>query len=169
LQHGTALYDKEYHTGSEFDMAEKLGIEVMVAIPATSGSSQEQNPAYNMENFPYDEQSDTFTWTQGQLMNTNGNWHKAKSGAMFQQYKTRQCNHCVVRPKYTKSKENVKVIQLGEYAQNIGDYKQRVENNPQTYKPYGLTKFLKQNIERFFIRPVKRLIFELLLIKSQSF
>jgi hypothetical protein len=29
----TALYDKGYHTGSEFDMAESLGIGVMVAIP----------------------------------------------------------------------------------------------------------------------------------------
>jgi transposase len=40
----TALYDKGYHTGSEFDMAEKLGIEVMVAIPAKSGSSQAPDP-----------------------------------------------------------------------------------------------------------------------------
>ena len=29
----TALYDKGYHTGSEFDMADTLGIKVMVAIP----------------------------------------------------------------------------------------------------------------------------------------
>jgi len=29
----TALYDKGYHTGSEFDIAESLGIDVMVAIP----------------------------------------------------------------------------------------------------------------------------------------
>ena len=29
----TGLYDKGYHTGSEFDIADSLDIKVMVAIP----------------------------------------------------------------------------------------------------------------------------------------
>ncbi|MEZ5196817.1 MAG: transposase [Bacteroidales bacterium] len=144
----TALYDKGYHTGSEFDMAEKLGIEVMVAIPAKSGSSQAPDPDYNMENFDYDEQTDCYTCPEGHTMTTNGNWHKAKSGAMFQQYKTRQCKHCPARPKCTKSAENGKVIQRRKYAQNIEDNKARIENNPTAYKkrqaivehPYGTIK-----------------------------
>jgi len=144
----TALYDKGYHTGSEFDMAEKLGIEVMVAIPARPRSSQAPNPDYNLENFVYDEQSDCYTCPEGHIMETNGTWHKAKSGAMFQQYKTRQCKHCPVRPKCTKSAENGKVIQRRRYAQNIEDNKLRIENNPSAYKkrqaivehPYGTIK-----------------------------
>ena len=32
----TALYDKGYHTGSEFSTADELGIETLVAIPSTS-------------------------------------------------------------------------------------------------------------------------------------
>lgn len=107
----TALYDKGYHTGSEFDMADQLGIEVMVTIPAKSRSSQAPDPAYNMENFVYDAQNDTYTCPQGHTMTTNGTWHKAKSGARFQQYKTPRCKNCPVRPKCTKSKENGKVIQ----------------------------------------------------------
>jgi len=144
----TALYDKGYHTGSEFDMAEKLGIEVMVAIPAKSGSSQAPDPDYNMENFDYDEQANTYTCPQGHNMRTNGTWHKAKSGAMFQQYKTSQCKQCPVRPKCTKSAANGKVIQRRKYAQNIEDNKTRIENNPTAYKkrqaivehPYGTIK-----------------------------
>jgi len=42
----TALYDKGYHTGTEFDIAEKLGIKVMVAIPAIPKSSRAPDPAY---------------------------------------------------------------------------------------------------------------------------
>lgn len=144
----TALYDKGYHTGSEFDMAEKLGIEVMVAIPAKSGSSHAPDPAYDMENFIYDQQSDMYTCPEGHIMTTNGTWHKSSSGSIFQQYKTRQCKHCPVRPKCTKSAENGKVIQRRKYAQNIQDNKLRIENNPSAYKkrqaivehPYGTIK-----------------------------
>lgn len=144
----TALYDKGYHTGSEFDMAEKLGIEVMVAIPAKSGSSQAPDPDYNMEHFVYDEQSDCYTCPEGHTMKTNGTWHKSSSGSMFQQYKTRQCKHCAVRPKCTRSAENGKVIQRRKYAQNIEANKTRIENNPTAYKkrqaivehPYGTIK-----------------------------
>ena len=144
----TALYDKGYHTGSEFDMAEKLGVEVMVAIPAKSGSSQAPDPDYNLVNFVYDEQTDCYTCPQGHTMTTNGTWHKSRSGSMFQQYKTRKCKHCPVRPKCAKSAENGKVIQRCKYAQNIEDNKTRIENNPTAYKkrqaivehPYGTIK-----------------------------
>ena len=146
----TALYDKGYHTGSEFDMAEKLGIEVMVAIPARSKSSQAPNPDYNLENFVYNGQTDTYTCPEGHTMKTNGTWHKSSSGSgsMFQQYKTNKCKHCPVRPECTTSKQNGKVIQRRKYAQNIQDNKLRIENNPLAYKkrqaivehPYGTIK-----------------------------
>ena len=144
----TALYDKGYHTGSEFDVADRLDIEVMVAIPAKSGSSQAPDPEYNMENFDYDEQANTYTCPERHIMTTNGTWHKSNSGSMFQQYKTRKCKYCPVRPKCTKSAENGKVIQRRKYAQNIQDNKTRIENNPTAYKkrqaivehPYGTIK-----------------------------
>lgn len=144
----TALYDKGYHTGSEFDMAEKLGVEVMVAIPARPKSSQAPNPDYNMENFVYNGQADSYTCPEGHIMKTNGTWHKSSSGSMFQQYKTNKCKHCPVRPECTTSKLNGKVIQRRKYAQNIQDNKLRIEHNPSTYKkrqaivehPYGTIK-----------------------------
>ena len=47
----TALYDKGYHTGSEFKTANNLGIDVLVAIPTVA--AQAPNPDYNVEHFIY--------------------------------------------------------------------------------------------------------------------
>ena len=87
----TALYDKGYHTGSEFDIADNLGIKVMVAIPGKSISSQAPDPAYNVENFIYLENDNTYTCPQGHTLTTNGTWHKTDNGSQFQQYKTKKC------------------------------------------------------------------------------
>ena len=129
-------------------MAEKLGVEVMVAIPARPKSSHAPDPDYDMENFVYNGQTDTYTCPEGHIMKTNGTWHKSSSGSMFQQYKTKQCKHCPVRPKCTASKLNGKTLQRRKYAQNIQDNKLRIENNPSAYKkrqaivehPYGTIK-----------------------------
>lgn len=144
----TALYDKGYHTGSEFDMAEKLGIKVMVAIPARPNTSHAPDPDYDMEHFVYNEQSDTYTCPEGHTMTTNGTWHQSTSGSMFRQYRTPQCKNCPVRPKCTKSALNGKIIQRRKYAKNIEDNRIRMENNLATYKrrqaivehPYGTIK-----------------------------
>lgn len=68
----TALYDKGYHTGSEFDTAERLGIKVMVAIPAIPKSSHAPDPDYNVENFIYNKDSNIYTCPQGHILSTNG-------------------------------------------------------------------------------------------------
>jgi len=143
-----ALYDKGYHTGSEFDIAGQLGIDVMVAIPAISISSQAPDPAYNVENFTYNEKENTFTCPQGHTLTTNGTWHKTDNGSRFQQYKTRKCKGCAVREKCTKAKKNGKIVQRRQFAANIEANRQRIENNKSTYKkrqaivehPYGTIK-----------------------------
>jgi len=144
----TALYDKGYHTGSEFDIAERLGIKVMVAIPGISTSSQAPDPAYNVKNFTYHEEDNTYTCPQGQTLITNGTWHKSKSGSRFQQYKTNKCKDCPVQEKCTKSKKNGKIVQRRLNAANIEANRQRIENDPAVYKtrqaivehPYGTIK-----------------------------
>jgi transposase len=144
----TALFDKGYHTGSEFDMADTLGIKVMVAIPDISKSSQAPDPAYNVEHFIYNEQDNTYTCPQGHLLTTNGTWHTAESGSRFQQYKTRKCKGCAVQEKCTKARKNGKIVQRRLHAANIEANRQRIENDPATYKrrqaivehPYGTIK-----------------------------
>ena len=144
----TALYDKGYHTGSEFDTAERLGIEVMVAIPAKPKSSQAPDPQYNVENFMYNEENNTYTCPQGHILTTNGIWHKTTNGSKFQQFKTTKCKNCSVREKCTSSKQNGKIVQRRIYAQNIEDNRKRIEKDKDTYKkrqaivehPYGTIK-----------------------------
>jgi len=144
----TALYDKGYHTGSEFDIAERLGVKVMVAIPGKPNSSQAPDPNYNIENFTYNEDENTYACPQGHTLTTNGRWHKSSSGSVFQQYRTNECKNCPVQEKCTKSRQNGKIVQRRRYAQNIEANRQRIENDKSTYKkrqaivehPFGTIK-----------------------------
>jgi transposase len=69
----TALYDKGYHTGSEIKKAVEMGIEVMVAIPGVASFAPDDN--FNFDKFDYNENDDTYTCPQQQILTTNGNWY----------------------------------------------------------------------------------------------
>lgn len=142
------LYDKGYHTGSEFNISDSLGIKVMVAIPAKPRSSEAPDPAYNVEYFQYNAQDNTFICPQGHTLRTNGTWHKAENGSLFQQFRTGECKRCPVRPRCTRSEKNGKIVQRRQYAENIEENKRRIEQNLGLYKqrqaivehPYGTIK-----------------------------
>lgn len=55
----TALYDKGYHTGTEFDYAHKHDVEVIVAVPAVA--SHAPDTAFDVEHFEYDKTYNTST------------------------------------------------------------------------------------------------------------
>lgn len=144
----TALYDKGYHTGSEFKTAHDLGIEVMVAIPLVASHAPDIN--YDVANFVYDKKADTFTCPQQQVLVTNGSWYKrdrGKSIVLVKHYKTGACQTCPVNSLCTKNKEG-RLIERSEYANYIEQNKLTIEANPQTYKkrqaivehPYGVLK-----------------------------
>ena len=143
----TALYDKGYHTGSEFATAERLGIQTLVAIPAISRASQAPEPKYNVEHFTYNKQNDTYTCPEGQQLSSNGTWYKAKN-YKFRQFKTKACSNCSVRNLCTASKRNGKIVQRSQYTEYIEKNKQRVEQNKPLYRkrqsivehPYGTIK-----------------------------
>ncbi|SHJ93292.1 Transposase [Arenibacter nanhaiticus] len=143
----TALYDKGYHTGSEFRTADNLGIKTLVAIPAIGRASQAPNSAYNAEHFVYNREKDTYTCPQGNELNSNQTRYKARNYT-FKQYKTRACKSCPVRHECTTAKVNGKIIQRSEFTQNIQDNATRVSQNKSVYKqrqalvehPYGTMK-----------------------------
>jgi transposase len=143
----TALYDKGYHTGREFDIAERLGIEVLVAVPGIPRSSQAPDPEFNVRNFQYDYNSNFYTCPQGHMLTTNGTWHQG-SNYKFRQYKTPACKTCPVRAKCTRSVQNGKIIQRSEYIPAIERNKIRVEQKMDHYRrrqaivehPYGTIK-----------------------------
>ncbi|WP_245574855.1 IS1182 family transposase [Aequorivita capsosiphonis] len=143
----TALYDKGYHTGSEFRTADNLGIETLVAIPGIGRASQAPDPNYNSEHFKYNQENDTYTCPQGNTLKSNGSTYKGRN-YRFKQYKTNKCKTCPVRALCTTSKVNGKVIQRSEFHQYIEANAQRVLRSPDAYKkrqaivehPYGTIK-----------------------------
>lgn len=143
----TALYDKGYHTGSEFAIAERLGIEVLVAVPGMSSSSNAPNPAYNVENFSYNTGNDCYICPQGHELRSNGTWYK-REAAQFRQFKTPACKSCPVRSECTTSVQNGKIVQRSEYQHYIEQNKKKVAQNQNYYRrrqdivehPYGTIK-----------------------------
>jgi len=143
----TALYDKGYHTGSEFKIDHDLGINTLVAIPAIGRASQAPNPSYNVEHFMYNPTKDNYTCPQGQQLTSNGNWYKTRN-YRFKQYKTKACKNCPVRYLCTNAKQNGKIVQRSEFTSYIENNAKEVAKNPNTYKkrqalvehPFGTIK-----------------------------
>ena len=149
----TALYDKGYHTGSELAIADSLEINTLVAIPTLAGASHAPDPAYDVEHFNYNQDTDTYTCPQGHALTTKETWHNAKNNAgevsfRFKNYTTKQCKTCEVRELCTKSEANGKQVRRSEYAENIENNKYRVHKSEKLYKrrqaivehPFGTIK-----------------------------
>ena len=140
----TSLYDKGYHTGSEFSKANKLGIDVLVAIPRVAANAPNTN--YNVEYFKYDKESDYYVCPQGNRLTTTGKLHKAKTYT-FKRYTTKACLTCPVKDQCSKAKYG-KAIQRSEYQELIDKNKERINNNKEYYRkrqaivehPYGTIK-----------------------------
>ena len=143
----TALYDKGYHTGSEFKTAYELGIKTLVAVPSIGRKSQAPNPLYNVEHFKYNANKDSYTCPEQQILTSNGNWYKARN-YKFKQYKTKACKNCRVRNQCTTAKVNGKIIQRSEFTPYIKNNLQNVLKHPDIYKkrqalvehPFGTIK-----------------------------
>ena len=140
----TALYDKGYHTGSEFKIAHDLQINTLVAIPGQT--FQAPDPAYNVENFTYFPEEDYYLCLEGQQLTTNGTWYKGKAN-YFKRYTTKACKSCRVKHLCSTAKKG-KGIHRSEYHEYIQQNKARVEQNKALYKrrqsivehPYGTIK-----------------------------
>jgi transposase len=140
----TALYDKGYHTGSEFKIAHDLNIETLVAIPGQTGHAPD--PAYDAENFTYIPEGDYYICPQNQHLTTTGKWHKA-DGYYFKRYATKACRSCRVKEQFSKA-TNGKGIHRSEYQEYIEHNKEQVEGNKALYKrrqaivehPFGTIK-----------------------------
>jgi hypothetical protein len=84
----TALYDKGYHTGSEFKIAHDLKITTLVAIPGQTVHAPD--PAYDVQNFTYSPEGDYYLCPQNKQLTTTGKWYKGKAN-YFKRYTTKAC------------------------------------------------------------------------------
>lgn len=143
----TALYDKGYHTGSEFKTAHELGITTLVAIPGIGRASQAPNPKYNVEYFKYQPDEDQYICPEKQTLSSNGNWYRTRN-YRFKQYKTKACKNCPARSECTTAKQNGKIVQRSEFAPYIENNAKHVKAHPDIYKkrqalvehPFGTIK-----------------------------
>ena len=139
-----ALYDKGYHTGSEFAITDKLGIKTMVAIPNVAANSP--NKAYNVENFEYCCHDDFYICPQGHKLTSNGRMHQAKT-YRFKRYTTLACKSCTAKPECSKAIYG-KAIQRSEFQTLVDINKARIQSNQELYRkrqqivehPYGTIK-----------------------------
>ena len=144
----TAIYDKGYHTGSEFAYAHRLGVDVLVAIPGVSAHAPDT--AFDVEHFKYSKDTDSYTCPANEVLTSNGNWYAKKNGKSITQmkhYKTSACLSCELFNKCTKNARG-RLIERSEHADLIYQNKVRIDNNYEIYRrrqaivehPYGVIK-----------------------------
>ena len=144
----TALYDKGYHTGTEFDYAHRHGVEVIVAIPDVA--SHAPDLAFDVEHFTYDKDLDQYTCPAGQQLPTNGRWYNKASGKTMNRvkhYKTKACPTCSLFEKCTQNKAG-RLIERSEHMDLIDANKKRMAQHMETYRkrqaivehPFGTMK-----------------------------
>lgn len=144
----TALYDKGYHTGSEFEYAHRHGVEVMVAAPDVA--SHAPDIAFDVEHFDYNKQKDEYTCPAKQKLTTNGRWYNKRSGKTLNRvkhYKTKACLGCAYFGRCTKNKAG-RLIERSEHMDLIDANKKRLAQNMELYRkrqaivehPYGVIK-----------------------------
>lgn len=144
----TALYDKGYHTGTEFSYAKSHEINVLMAAPDVA--SHAPDLAYDVEHFSYNKEKDEYTCPQGQILPTNGRWYIKKHGKTtnrIKHYKTKACLTCPAFERCTKNREG-RLIERTEHADLIDANKKKLAENLDLYHkkqaivehPFGIIK-----------------------------
>lgn len=143
-----AVFDKGYHTGTEFDYADKHSVKVIVAAPDVA--SHAPDISFDVEHFNYDKEKDTYTCPVGELLITNGRWYNKAHGKTINKvkhYKTKACLTCSLFEKCTKNKAG-RLIERSEHADLIDTNKKRLQENMDIYRkrqaivehPFGIIK-----------------------------
>lgn len=143
-----ALYDKGYHTGTEFSYAHKLDVEVIVAAPDVA--SHAPDLAFDVEHFVYNKEHDEYTCPAKEILSTNGRWYNKKHGKTtnrIKHYKTKACISCHFFTRCTKNKDG-RLIERTEHADLIDANKKRLHENMELYRkrqaivehPFGIIK-----------------------------
>lgn len=127
----TVLVDKGYSNNYQDLMAcEKNGITTYAAI--ANRPSMDGGENYRADKFKYNEQDDTFTCPQGQILKyyrtreMQGLKHK-----VYRNYSV--CKGCLLKDQCTKSKKG-RTINRSEAAKTIDNIVRRMQENPQLYK-----------------------------------
>ncbi|MFV8355860.1 transposase [Flavobacterium sp. XS1P32] len=125
---------RDNHTGSEFEYANKLGVDVLVEIPEAAVHAPDI--AFDVEYFKYDKITDSYTCPANETLTTKGNWYVKKNGKSITQMKHYKTSACLNYKLFTKCTKNAKsrLIERSQYADLIYQNKIRIENNYEIYR-----------------------------------
>lgn len=142
------LYDKGYHTGSEFEYANRHGIEVIVGVPGVA--SHAPDLAFDVEHFVYNKTKDQYICPAKETLTTNGqeyNKSHGKTVVKVKHYKTNACLTCEFFSRCTKNKKG-RLIERSKHMNFIDANKKRLEKQLKLYRkrqaivehPFGTIK-----------------------------
>ncbi len=67
-----ALFDKGYHNAEQLHNVQQMGVTTHVAIPNPASNAPDKS--FNVSEFIYDKENDTYTCPGEQILTTNGTW-----------------------------------------------------------------------------------------------
>lgn len=124
-----AVFDKGYYNAEEIHKTQKLGVNTHVCIPNPASNAPDK--AYNVSEFQYNKEQDTYTCPAGKVLKSNGNWYN-KRVYRVKQYKTKNCKNCPVKDSCTKAKYQ-RIIERHEFAEALEINKRNIEKSPEVY------------------------------------
>jgi len=139
-----AVFDKGYNNAEQIHKCHQMGVETHVAVTAPSSNAPDKG--FNVSEFIYNKDSDTYTCPANQTMTTNGNWY-LKRVYRVKQYKTRYCNGRHLKSSCSTSIRG-RIIERHEFAESLERNKRAQEERPEIYKqrqsiaehPFGTMK-----------------------------
>ena len=149
----TAILDKGYHNGREIETCQKAGISTLVCPPTIVNSNEKgTKPAYMVDKFVYNAQTDTYTCPAGSILNTIGTWHKKtreRDSYQFKKYRTPDCKTCPVHALCTAKADGRREIERSQYAHAVAINKNNYELNKDLYRK-------RQEINEHIFGTIKR-------------
>jgi len=124
-----AVFDKGYYTAEQIHNTQQLGVTTHVCIPSPASNAPDK--AYNVSEFIYNEEDDTYQCPAGHTLKSNGNWYN-KRVYRVKQYKTKNCKICPVKDSCTKAKYQ-RIIERHEFAEALSINKKNIHDNPEIY------------------------------------
>lgn len=136
----TTLNDKGYHNGREIQRCKDHHITTICAQQEIVNSNEKgTTPEYLVTQFIYNEQDDTYTCPQGNILRTKGAWHhkqrtERSTGYRFKKYRTPDCKTCPVKHLCTGKAKGGREIDRSEFAQAVEENAQRYRANKDLYR-----------------------------------
>ena len=153
LKNFTAILDKGYHNGREIETCQKAGITTLVCPPTIVNSNNKgTTPEYMVQNFTYNEASDTYTCPMGSILTTTGSWHKKtreRDSYQFKKYRTPDCKTCSAQKLCTAKADGRREIDRSQYAEAIEKNGKNYSENKDLYRK-------RQEINEHIFGTIKR-------------